>query len=182
MRMPSLSLLVRDLRQVGRTLWREKGFTATVLLTLALCLGANVVIFTVVYSVLLRPLPFPHPGQLVATVNGYPRAGVERAGSSIPNYYERKEAIPAFAGIAAIRPGSAIIGEAGAPDRVPTWQVTPSFFQVLGVQPALGRCFTEEENEYGHSDVVMLTDGLWRQRFNADPGVIGRTMLINNLP
>lgn len=181
--MPSLNLLVRDFWQAFRALLREKGFTATVLLTLVLCLGANVVIFTVVHSVLLRPLPFPHPDQLVVTVNSYPKAGVERAASSIPNYYERKDnSIPAFAGVAAIRGGSAIVGEAGSPDRVSMWQVTPSFFRVLGVQPALGRFFTEEENEYGKSDVVVLTDGLWRQRFNADPAVIGRPMRINNIP
>lgn len=181
--MPSLHLLVRNLRQAFRALLLEKGFTTTVLLTLALCLGANVVIFTVVHSVLLRPLPFPHPEQLVVTVNSYPKAGVERAASSIPNYYERKDnSIPAFASVAAIRGGSAIVGEAGSPDRVSTWQVTPSFFQVLGVQPAIGRFYTEEENEYGKSDVVVLTDALWRQRFNADPAVIGRPMRINNIP
>ncbi|MDD2763618.1 MAG: ABC transporter permease [Opitutaceae bacterium] len=179
--MPSISLLVRDLRQAVRALWREKGFTATVLLTLALCLGANVAIFTVVYSVLLRPLPFPHPEELVVTFNGYPKAGVERAGSSISNYYERKDAIPAFAEIAAIRNGSAIIGEAGAADRVSLGHATSSFFHLLGVQPALGRFFTEEENEAAIFRVV-LTDELWRQRFNADPGVIGRTMLVNNIP
>ena len=122
--MPSLHLLVRNLRQAFRALLREKGFTATVLLTLALCLGPNVVIFTVVHSVLLRPLPFPHPEQLVVTVNSYPKAGVERAASSIPNYYERKDnSIPAFARVAALRGGRAIVGEAGSPDRVSTCPV-----------------------------------------------------------
>lgn len=154
----------------------------TVLATLALCLGANVVIFTVVYSVLLRPLPFPHVEQLMVVFNGYPKAGVERAGTSIPNYYERKDSVPAFAELAAIRRNSVTIGDAGSPDRISAWQVTPSFFRVLGVRPALGRFFTEDENEYGHSDVVVLTDGTWRQRFNADPAVIGRTMRINNVP
>jgi predicted permease len=180
--MPPLGALSRDLRQAVRGLLREKGFAATVLLTLALCLGANVVIFTVVRSVLLRPLPFPQPGQLVAVVNSYPKAGVEFAGASIPNYYERQGTLPALAGIALVRGGSAIVGQAGSPDRVSAWQVTPSFFRLLGVQPALGRFFTEEENEYGHSDVVVLTDGLWRQLFNADPAAIGRTMRINDIP
>lgn len=180
--MPSLDLLARNLRQAFRALLRDKGFATTVLLTLALCLGANVVIFTVVRSVLLRPLPFPEPGQLVEVVNSYPKAGVDYAGASIPNYFERKDAIPAFAGIAVVRGGSAIIGGSGAPDRMAAWQATPSFFHLLGVRPALGRIFTEEENEYGHSDVVVLTDALWRQLFNADPAAIGRTMRINDIP
>ena len=101
--MPTLGAVFRDLRQAVRGLLREKGFTATALLTLALCLGANVVIFTVVRSVLLRPLPFPQPGQLVEVVNSYPKAGVDFAGASIPNYYDRKDAIPAFAEIAVVR-------------------------------------------------------------------------------
>jgi predicted permease len=180
--MPILGAFTRDLRQAIRGLLREKGFTATALLTLALCLGANVVIFTVVRSVLLRPLPFPQADQLVAVVNSYPKAGVEYAGASVPNYYERKDAIPAFAGIALVRGGSAIVGQAGSPDRVAAWQATPSFFHLLGVQPALGRFYTEEENEYGHSDLVVLTDGLWRQLFNADPAAIGRSMRINDIP
>ena len=180
--MPLLGALSRDLRQAVRGLLHEKGFTATVLLTLALCLGANVVIFTVVRSVLLRPLPFPAPGQLVEVINSYPKAGVEYAGASTPNYYERKDAIPAFADLAIIRPGSVIVGGVGSPDRVSSWQATPSLFRLLGVRPEVGRLYTDEENEYGHCDVVVLTDALWRQLFNGDPGAIGRTMRINDIP
>lgn len=177
-----LGAFFRDLRQAVRGLLHEKGFTATVLLTLALCLGANVVIFTVVRSVLLRPLPFPEPGQLVEVINSYPKAGVDYAGASTPNYYDRKDAIPAFSGIALVRPGNVIVGGSGAPDRVASWQATPSFFQLLGVHPELGRFYTEEENEYGHCDVVVLTDALWRKLFNADPAAIGRVMRINDIP
>jgi putative ABC transport system permease protein len=180
--MPNFGAIARDLRQAVRGLLREKGFTATALLTLALCLGANVVIFTVVRSVLLRPLPFPEPGRLVEVINSYPKAGVEFAGASTPNYYDRKDAIPAFAEIAAVRPGNVIVGGSGSPDRMSSWQATPSFFRVLGARPELGRFYTEEENEYGHSDVVVLTDALWRQLFHADPAAIGRVMRINDIP
>ncbi len=174
--------LSRDLRHSLRGLWRERTFTLTVLATLALCLGANVVIFTVVRSVLLRPLPFPQPDELVAVYNAYPKAGVDHAGASFPNYFERRGAIPAFSEIAVYRGGSAIIGEAGSPDRVSIGQASPSFFRLLGLAPALGRFFTEEENEYGRSDVVILTDAMWRQLFHGDPGAIGRTLRINDIP
>jgi predicted permease len=180
--MPILAALARDLRRAVRGLFREKGFTTTVLLTLALCLGANVVIFTVVYSVLLRPLPFPQPEQLVVVFNSYPKAGVDHAGASVPNYYERQGNIAALVDIAMTRGNSAIIGEAGSPDRVAMQQATPSFFRVLGVQPALGRFFRDEENEYGKSDVVVLTDAQWRTQFNADPAVIGRSIRLNDIP
>lgn len=180
--MPYLASLARDVRLAVRGLFHEKGFTATVLATLALCLGANVVIFTVVHSVLLKPLPFPEPGRLITLVNSYPKAGVERAGASIPNYYDRRGHLPAVSAIAEVRSLTAIVGGNGAPERVAMDQVTPSFFGVLEVKPQVGRFFTEKEDEYGRSDVVVLTDGLWRERFHADPGVIGRTMRINDVP
>jgi len=137
--MPLLGALSRDLRQAVRSLRRDKGFTATVLLTLALCLGANVVIFTVVRSVLLRPLPFPQADRLVTVYNRYPKAGVEHAGASVPNYYDRRGMIPAFTDIAMVRGGEVTVGDGGTPERVASSQATPSFFHVLGVQPALGR-------------------------------------------
>ena len=141
--MPILGAFSRDLRQAVRGLLREKGFTATVLLTLALCLGANVVIFTVVRSVLLRPLPFPEPGQLVEVVNSYPKAGVEYAGASIPNYFERKDAIPAFADIALVRDSSAIVGQAGVPgprgDRAGHAVLFPPARGPAGLGPVLHR-------------------------------------------
>lgn len=180
--MASFPLVFRDLCQAGRALGRGKGFTTTVLATLALCLGANVVIFTVVRSVLFRPLPFPYPEQLAIVYNSYPKAGVDHAGASVPNYFERTGAIEAFAEIAAVRRGSANVGDAGSPERIAMGQATPSFFRALGVQPALGRFFRDEENEYGKSDVMVLTDGQWRERFNADPAVIGRSIRVNDVP
>ncbi|HTT56388.1 MAG TPA: ABC transporter permease [Opitutaceae bacterium] len=180
--MAILGAFSRDLRQAVRSLRRDVGFTTTVLLTLALCLGANVVIFTVVRSVLLRPLPFADADRLVVVYNRYPKAGVEHAGASIPNYYDRRGAIAAFTDIAIVRRNEVTVGDGGSPERLVSWQASPSFFRVLGVQPELGRFYTEEENEYGHSDVVVLSDAFWRSRFHADPGVIGTSMRINDIP
>ncbi|MBI5691982.1 MAG: ABC transporter permease [Verrucomicrobia bacterium] len=166
-----------DLRHAVRALARDRGFTATALLTLVLCLGANVALFAVVNAVLLRPLPFPQPDRLVTIGNAYPKAGVtENIGVSAPHYLERRARIAAFAEAAAYRSGGETIGEPGSPDRVDGLRVTPSFFQVLQVKAALGRTFTEEEGTPGKTAVVVLSDGLWRQKFGADPAVIGQSL------
>src|SRR4029453_10517247 len=138
---------MNDLKLTSRRLLKNPGFTVVVLLTLALCVAANVVIFAVVDSVLLRPLPFRDSGRLVTTINCYPKAGVARTGSSLPNYYDRREAIAAFEKTAAFSGSTEIVGEGQAPHRVPSERVTPEFFATLGISPAIGRSFTEEETE-----------------------------------
>jgi len=105
--------LVRQLHYAARLLRKTPGFTVTALVTLAVCLGASLTIFAVIDSVLLRPLPFPEAGRLATVFNTYPKAGVERDGSSLTNYYERRGRIPAFAALAIFRYGTAIVGEAG---------------------------------------------------------------------
>jgi predicted permease len=171
---------IDSLRQTLRRLARERGFTATVVLTLALCIGANVAIFAVVDAVLVRSLPFPEPGRLVTVINSYPGAGVERAGASLPNYYDRRGAIKAFSSVAMFRTRDAIVGEAGAPVRVESARVSPEFFATLGVPLALGRTFTEEETVPQNARVVILTDGYWRTHFQADPNVLGRKFTLNS--
>ncbi len=171
-----------SLRQTLRRLARERGFTATVVLTLALCIGANVAIFAIVDAVLVRALPFAEPNRLVTAVNAYPGAGVDRAGASLPNYYDRKEAIKAFASTAIIQGGSATVGEAGSPQRVDRARVSPEFFSTLGVPLAMGRTFTEEEMFYKASNVAILTDGYWRAHFAADPSVLGKTFTVDSQP
>jgi predicted permease len=169
-----------DFWQTLRRLRRDRGFTFTALITLALCISANVVIFAVVDAVVLRPLPFHHADRLVTTVNAYPQAGVVRAGSSVPNYYDRRELIDAFAQTAAIRGGSVIVGDAGSPKRVLIERVSPEFFSALGVTPLLGRTFTEEETEYARSSVVILTHGYWKNHFGADAEVVGRELRVDS--
>jgi predicted permease len=173
----------RDVRQSVRTLARERNFSVTVLAIFALCVAANVAIFAVVNSVLLKPLPFHDPHQLVLVSNSYPKAGVERAGASVPHYLERKEQLTdVFAGVAATRDWGVTIGDAGSPERIDASYVTPSFFRILGVNPAVGRTFTDEEGFYGKNQVVVLSDTLWRQRFGADPKVVGKTLRVDTTP
>ena len=171
----------RELSYAVRLLRKSPAFTVTALLTLAVCLGANLTIFAVIDSILLRPLPFPESNRLVTLYNTYPKAGVERDGSSITNYYERRGHLPAFASLAIYRFGTAILGEAGATERAQITQVSPEFFSTLGLSPAMGRTFTEEETTYETDGVAILTDAYWRQSFNADPHVIGKQIRVDGL-
>ena len=171
--MGQLEPILRDFRLAFRGLIRDRGFTATALLTFALCLGANVALFAVVNAVLIHPLPYPNPAQLVTVYNSYPKAGVERAGASVPHYLERRAGVAAFAETAAYRDDRGVtVGESGSPSSVTGKNVTPSFFRILGSAAALGRTFTDEEGVYGKNDVVVLSDGLWRQSYNASPDAI----------
>ena len=174
--------LERELRYAARSLRKAPGFTVTALLTLAICLGANLTIFAVSDAILLRPLPFPDAGRLVTVFNTYPRAGVERDGASITNYYERRGRIPAFSSLSIYRFGTAIIGETGSAERERITQVSPEFFATVGASPEMGRTFTDAETTYQTDYVVVLTDEYWRQHFNADPGVIGRKIRVDTFP
>ena len=173
--------LIRQLRHAARLLRKTPRFTATALATVAVCLGANLTIFAVVDSILLRPLPFPEAGRLVTVFNTNPKAGVDRDGSSVANYYERRGKIPAFAGLAMYSYGTAVVGEAGSTEREQLARVSPEFFSTLGAGPVMGRSFTDEETSFQTNKVVILTDSYWRQHFNADPHVIGRQLRVDGL-
>jgi predicted permease len=175
--------LSRDARYAVRLLRKTPGFTVTALATLALCLGANLAIFAVVDSVLLRPLPFPESDRLVGIFNTYPKAGVPNDGISITNYYERRGGqVAAFQSVAIYRESTAIVGESGATAREYVSLVSPEFFATVGIGPVMGRAFSEAETTYQTNSVVILTDAYWRQRLDADPGVIGRTIRVNGAP
>jgi predicted permease len=172
----------RQLSYAARLLRKSPAFTVTALLTLAVCFGANLTIFAVIDSVLLRPLPFPEPSRLVTIFNTYPKAGVDRDGSSLTNYYERRGHIPAFTSLAIYGYGTEIVGEPGSTERLQTMRISPDFFSTLGLGPAIGRTFTDEETTSETDHVVILSDTFWRQRYNADPNVIGRLVRVNSVP
>jgi len=171
--------LSRDARHAVRLLRKTPGFTVTALATLALCLGANLAIFAVVDSVLLRPLPFPESDRLVSIFNTYPKAGVPNDGISITNYYERRGHIPALSSLAIYREITSIVGERGATAREYASLVSPEFFATVGLGPVMGRTFTDTETSYTTNSVAILSDAFWRQRLNADPQVLGRTIRVN---
>src|SRR6266511_2891927 len=168
-----------DLRFAWRQLLKNPAFTAVAVLTLAVCLGANLTIFAVVDAVLVRPLPFPEPDRLVTMFNTYPKAGVERNGASLANYYERRGNISAFSQVAILSQGTAIVGEAGSTDQMDLMRVSPEFFTTLGVDSIRGRAFREEEMTYQTDGVAILTDSYWRHRCNADPHILGRQIRVD---
>ena len=174
--------MIADLRYALRQWLKSPGFAVTALLTIALCLGANLAIFAVINSVLLRPLPFPKADQLVTIYNTYPKAGVENDGSSFTNYYERRGNIPALSSLSIYSFYGHVVGETGSTELVETLRISPDFFATLGVNLAMGRTFTEEEAAVAENNgVVILTDAYWRQHFEADPNILGREIRVNGL-
>ena len=172
---------MNNLRFAFRQLIKNPAFTITVAATVAICLGANLAIFAVIDSILLRPLPFPDSDRLVTIYNTYPKAGVENDGSSITNYFERRGNIPAFSSLSMYMERAETVGDPGSMQQEEIVRISPEFFTTLGVSPALGRNFTN--NETGpHANVIILTDAFWRERFNADPNVLGRDTRINGIP
>jgi predicted permease len=172
----------RELDYAVRLLRKSPGFTITTLVTLALCLGVNLTIFAALDSVLLRPLPFPEANRLVSIFNTYPKAGVERDGSSLTNYYERRGRIPAFSNLAIYRYGTAIIGDTGSTAREETANVSPEFFATLGRGVAMGRTFSEKETTFQTDQVAILTNSFWREHFGADPHAIGESVRVDGVP
>lgn len=166
------------LRRLGRT----PAFTATALATLALCIGANIAIFAVIDALVLRPLPFPQSERLVTIFNSYPGAGNPRAGSTIPNYFTRREAIDAFDQVALFDGINAVVGEPGNLQKIPGARVTPEFFDSLKVPLAMGQMFTDAELTYQTAAVVVLTHELWQSHFNTDPNILGQSFIADGLP
>jgi predicted permease len=172
----------QDLLFALRLLRKDRAYAAAVILTLAVCLGANAAIFTVVRSVLLRPLPYPAADRLVFTYDAFPGAGVERAGTSIPNYLDRVAMRDTFDGVALYRSRGLDAGEAGAVERVTGQQVTPSFFTVLGARALRGRVFTAEDGQEGKDKVALLSYGYWQRQFGGRDDVLGRPVRLNGVP
>jgi predicted permease len=174
---------MNNLRFAFRQLYKAPAFTGTALATVAICLGANLAIFGVINSILLRPLPFPQSDRLVTIFNTYPKAGVENDGSSITNYYERRGNIPAFSSLSIFRDFSEVVGETGAAEQTEIMRVSPDFFATLSVNLAMGRSFTEAEAEVAENNgVAIVTDAYWRQHLNSDPNVLGRDIRVNTMP
>ncbi|MGD8895715.1 MAG: ABC transporter permease [Acidobacteriota bacterium] len=174
--------LIQDVRFALRQISRQKSFVAAAILTLALCLGANATIFSVVNSVILQPLPLSDPGRIVTMWNAYPGAGVGgdvRGGNGAPDFYDRRAMKDVFEEVAAFRFRGRSIEIDGVPRRIQTREVTPSLFPLIGADPALGRTFTEDEGEPGQGEVVVLGYGLWQELFGGEPSVLGRDLRVD---
>ena len=173
-------VLFRDLRYALRTLRQRPGFTAVAVLTLALGIGASSAIFTVANGVLLRPLPYRAPAELVLVRGGWNTQ--PEAHLSVSEYWDYKERQTALRGMGAYAGGSLNLTGSGAPERLEAGFITADLLPVLGVAPAIGRGFAAAEDLPGQPAVVLVSDGLWRRRFGADSGIVGRTVRLDDAP
>ncbi|HTV54906.1 MAG TPA: ABC transporter permease, partial [Terriglobia bacterium] len=175
--------LCKDLVIGLRRLRRNPGFTAAAVITLALGIGANTAIFSVVDAVLLRPLPYPDPAQLVRFFEDLSQKGYSRARVSPPTYLELKTQKRLFEDVAAVNETSFHRGvDNGGAERLNGALTTYNLFSVLGVRPLLGRTFLPEEDHPGSNHVALLSYAFWRDRFGGNPGIIGRSLRLNAEP
>ena len=177
-----MRILWEDLRSAARTLTRRPLFVALVVATLALGIGGNVALFSVVDGVLLRPLPYPDPDRLVIVWENDRLRGTDREGVSGPDYLDIIEMNRSFAALAARSRLDRTLGTREEPVRVSSARVSAGFFTLLGVRPLLGRTFLPEEERPGQDRVVVLTDALWREHFAADPRVVGERVMLDGEP
>jgi putative ABC transport system permease protein len=179
----TLRQIGRDMQFGARLLAKSPGFALAGITVIALGIAAVTAIFSVVYGVMLRPLPFRDPGRLVSIWSQFPALGVSRGFPNAADVAEWRRSNRVFSDIALVRTTANLnlIG-AGAPERIQGARFSPNLLPVLGVTPAIGRNFTADENQPGRDQVVLLSDGLWRERFAADPAIVGRTIQLNGLP
>ena len=173
-------MITTDLRYAFRLLLKSPAFSIIALVTLAVGVGANTAIFSLVNGVLLRPLQFPQADRIVYFEAHNLSSGITDSNVSYPDFLDWAKQTDVFSNTAAYYSASSNLGaEGGEPERVQRAGVTSSFFNVFGVQPFLGRVFRPEEDQPNTQSVVMISHGLWKRRFGADPGIIGKQVQIN---
>jgi putative ABC transport system permease protein len=166
-----------DFKYALRQLTKHPGFTAVAILTLALGIGANTAIFSVVNTVLLRPLPYGEPERVVTVWNAW--VGWEKVSLSAPELVDYRREIRSFEELAAYEQTYANVTGSDAPERIPIARVTANLFDALGVEATVGRTFAAEEDVPGSDDVVVLGYPIWQRRFGGDPSVVGTTVRLN---
>jgi putative ABC transport system permease protein len=172
----------QDVRYAARVLRKSPGFTAVAVLTLALGIGANTAIFSVVNAVLLRPLPYLNPGQLALVPETSPKQGITDAGMSHPSLLELRDHSHVFSAIAGFASHSLTLTGRGEPSEARTIVVTQDFFSVFGTKPSLGRTLLPSDGQRGAAPVVVLSENMWRSQFGADPKIIGSTITLDMRP
>ena len=172
-------ILLQDLRYAFRTAWRDRAFSLVAVLTLALGIGANTALFTVVNAVVLSPLPFRQPEQLVRVTVDFTQQHVQDVGLSIPELFDLRRS-ELFDDIAGVWPVSANLTETDEPERVETALVSANYFSMLGVGAQLGRVFDAPDEQPGITEVAVISDALWQRRFGGDRHVLGKRIRIDN--
>jgi predicted permease len=177
----SMASILQDIRYALRGMRRTPGYSLVVVATLALTIGATTAIFGVVNAVLLRSLPYPEPERVVMVYEAIPKAVSGPIGFSAPDFAAFEQRARSFEAVAAFGNKEFELSGIDQPDRVTAARASASLFDALGVQPALGRAFTRDEDT-GRRPVVVLGDGLWRRKFGADPNVLGRSLMLDRSP
>jgi putative ABC transport system permease protein len=177
-----MQTLLQDLRYGARMLLKKPGFTLIAVFTLALGIGANTAIFSVVQAVLLRPLPLREPERLVTFWLSAPEKGLMEVNLTQALFAFCREHAQTFEGMAAYDTGSVTLTGSGEPERLNTANVTFDYFQVVGKEPLLGRSFLSQEDTPGNNKVAVLSYEVWQRRFSGDPGVLGKPIQLNNEP
>jgi predicted permease len=172
----------QDLRYAARMLRRSPGFTAVAIVTVALGIGANTAIFSIVNAVLLRPLPFPEPDRLVRIAFNEPGLGLRDVPFSVPELDDLRNRAGVFKDVSTIASASENLTGAGHPERLEFMVTHPNYFSMLGATPQIGRLFGPQDFALGFAPVVVISDGLWRRSYGSDPNVIGRTVRLDNDP
>jgi putative ABC transport system permease protein len=174
-----MQTLLQDLRYGARMLWKKPGFTTTAVIMLALGIGANTAIFSVVNATLLRPLPFPQPDRLALFWGSKPRANMPQLPLSLPNFKDVRAQCQSCESLSAWTIGHSTLTLGAEPERAQYAIVTADFFATLGVQPLLGRAFRAEEDNPAHASAVLISHSLWRRRFGSDPALAGKTITLD---
>jgi hypothetical protein len=169
--------ILQDIHCAFRMMCKSPGFTAVAVLTLALGIGANTAIFSIVNGVLLNPLPFPHSQEL--TVLYEHTTNFEKFSISYPNFLDWQRTNSTFASMAAYRHEDFDITGSGEPERVRGGMVSAEFFPILGVEPLLGRLFVRDEDRPGAAPVALLAEGFWQRRFGSARDIVGKQIIMN---
>jgi predicted permease len=175
----SLTNFFQDLRFAARLLMKDRSFTATALLTLAICIGANAAIFSIVRSVVMKPLPVPGAERIVMFHNNYPKAGAVRGSTGVPDYFDRKAAMDVADEMAMYRRQGATLGGKDGARRLTLIRATPSFFRLVSMKPQQGRIFREDEGEDGKDKEVILSHALWQREFGGAADVVGKDLKLS---
>ncbi|HVI78665.1 MAG TPA: ABC transporter permease, partial [Candidatus Acidoferrum sp.] len=171
--------MINDFRFAFRMLWKNPAFSFVAIATLALGIGANTAVLSLVKALLLRPLPYKNPQQLVLIWEQFSRQGLDRIPVSAPEYLDYEKELRSYDRIAAFDYVSLNLTGGDMPERIQGSVVTPSLFPLLGIEPIKGRTFAPNESQTGENNVVVISERLWHRRFNSDPQIVGSTLSLN---
>src|ERR1700743_3294595 len=172
--------LLSDLRYAVRLLLRSPGFSLIAIATMALGIGATTAIYSVINATLLHPLPYPNPGELVRIQDNLSGVGAQNVGISVPEWRDLQSS-GTFQSVSFSGTGADVnLTGSGQPERLSYKHVTPNYFAVLGVDAQLGRTFDPHDATPGYNLEVVISDGLWRREFGADPQIVGRALRLDN--